>query len=415
MLKMMFTNNKIEVLVENKEQYQGTYELLKSISVGGKDVYFVMGDDQLNNFDSWINAKKLMNEYSFIIFGRLNNKLNVNDNFYYINFSNKTSSTEFRNCLNPDITSKRIFKYIQKHQLYGEITMESEKTPYLTQSLSVKDIYHKLIEALINKVTSLPDNFQKVIIGVSGGLDSTLALMLTVNAYKYLNKDKKDIFGVFMPTVNTSTKSRKLARELMNKADISKIEINITKILNLHLKDINHQVKDVTYENAQARIRTLNLLNLANKFQGIVLGTGNLSEIALGFMTFGGDQLSHFAICGGIFKTISKLVLEYIHSIETCEVLKSILWQIINKDYSPELIKNQKTNHYLGDYLINDYIIWQVVKKQIPDYNLIEELKNVFSLTHEMAFQYLNRFQELFKKNAFKRSLLVRHQKPRLA
>ena len=156
---------------------------------------------------------------------------------------------------------------------------------------------------LIKRIESLPDSASKVIIGISGGLDSALALIVSHQAMKILGKDPKEIIAVTMPAHATSKKSHSIAKDLMKSLGVTCLEIPISESVDLHLKSIDHQTKDVTYENAQARMRTLILMDLANKYGGFVLGTGDLSEIALGWMTYNGDQMSMYAVNAGLPKT----------------------------------------------------------------------------------------------------------------
>ena len=159
-----------------------------------------------------------------------------------------------------------------------------------------------LVEALIKKISSLPKHLQKVIIGVSGGADSTLALLIAEQALEKMGLPSTNLIGVSMPSENSLEISSKRALELIKGVKATKLLIPIDNYLKVHLEAINHENEDVTYENAQARIRTNILMDLANKYGGIVLGPSDLSEIALGFTTYNGDASSMYGINQGILK-----------------------------------------------------------------------------------------------------------------
>ena len=156
-----------------------------------------------------------------------------------------------------------------------------------------------------------------VVIGISGGLDSTLALLSAYQAFKRLGKDVKDIIAITMPGLGTSTRTKTNADILMEKLGVTRREISIENSVLSHFKDINHDKNDIniTYENAQARIRTLILMDVANDNGGIVLGTGDMSEIALGWATYNGDQMSMYGINAGIPKTLVRyMVFNHAHN-----------------------------------------------------------------------------------------------------
>ena len=218
------------------------------------------------------------------------------------------------------------------------------KTPFLPkvgdkESLMIANQIQ--VQGLVQKVKHLGN--PKIIIGISGGLDSTLALLVAHQTIKKLNGDVKDIIGVTMPSQVTSKGSKTDAILLMEKLGITALEIPIEDQVKLHLESLNHDGNtDITYENAQARIRTLILMNLANKHQGFVLGTGDLSEIALGWMTFnGGDHMSMYNVNAGVPKTLVQALVK-MHSEHDYQEIKDILESILNRPISPELKENQK-------------------------------------------------------------------------
>jgi NAD+ synthase (glutamine-hydrolysing) len=205
------------------------------------------------------------------------------------------------------------------------------------------------------------------VIGVSGGLDSALALLVILRSYKILNKDKKDIIAVTMPGPATSEKTLKNVTKLAKSLDVHIREISIIESFNKHLKDINHKGnKDITYENAQARERTQILMDIANSENGYVIGTGDLSENALGWCTYNGDHMSMYALNSSVPKTLVKYLVSY--EAQRVKAYKEALIDILNTDISPELLasKNgeisQKTQDIIGPYELHDFFLYYTVR-----------------------------------------------------
>lgn len=211
---------------------------------------------------------------------------------------------------------------------------------------------------------------KNLVIGISGGLDSTLALLVAVKAFDNLGYDRKGILGVTMPGFGTSDRTHDNATDLMERMGISHKEISIAKAVELHFQDIGQDknVHDATYENSQARERTQILMDLANKTGGMVVGTGDLSELALGWCTYNGDHMSMYSVNASVPKTlirhlISRMALEYDADI------RRILEDIVNTPISPELTPTdkegkiaQKTEDLVGPYDLHDFFIYQIVK-----------------------------------------------------
>ncbi|MCK9235083.1 MAG: NAD(+) synthase [Acholeplasmataceae bacterium] len=283
-----------------------------------------------------------------------------------------------------------------------------ERYPFLP----IKDQQHQLktarniqVYALMKKIMSLPKEVQKLVIGVSGGVDSTWALLVAHEAMKRLGLDSKKIIGVLMPAEATRKESMNNALELVQKLGVTILDISIKDAVEQHLKDIDHQEEDVTYENVQARIRTLTLMNLANKHGGIVLGTSDLSEIALGWMTYNGDQMSMYAINAGLPKTVVRSLLMYFKDTEYRD-LKTTIGEIIDQPISPELIKNQETEMTLGRYIINDFMLYHHLQCGADEMKMKWLLEMAFALSDKEAKAYVNRFFTRFYNNQFKRQTL---------
>ncbi len=259
--------------------------------------------------------------------------------------------------------------------------------------------------ALVKRLESLPESSNKIVIGISGGLDSALALLVSHQAMKKLGRDTKDIIAVTMPAQATSKQSKSAAIKLMDGLDVTKLEIPIMKSVDLHLKSISHIEKDVTYENAQARMRTMVLMDLANKYGGFVLGTGDLSEIALGWMTYNGDQMSMYAVNAGLPKTWVQLLIGY-HATHLYANVGETLNKILKAPISPELLEDQDTEKSIGRYDVNDFILFHHLEHGADEEKIIFLIINAFEFTKEEATHYVTRFFKRFYSQQFKRQTL---------
>lgn len=213
-------------------------------------------------------------------------------------------------------------------------------------------------------------NCKNAVIGVSGGLDSTLALLVTCRAFDTLNLDRKGIIGITMPGMGTTKTTKTLADNLMDVLGITSITIDISKAATNHLEDIGHKDHnfDVTFENAQARERTQVLMDYANKVGGIVIGTGDLSELALGWATYNGDHMSMYSVNGSIPKTLVKYLVNGYKEILGEEVAK-VLDEIVSIPISPELLPadkagkiSQKTEDIIGPYELHDFFLYHMIR-----------------------------------------------------
>ncbi|PKK88794.1 MAG: hypothetical protein CVV62_01735 [Tenericutes bacterium HGW-Tenericutes-7] len=192
---------------------------------------------------------------------------------------------------------------------------------------------------------------------------------------------------------------------LMEGLGVTMMEIPITKSVELHLKSINHELKDVTYENAQARMRTLILMDLSNKYGGFVLGTGDLSEIALGWMTYNGDQMSMYAVNAGLPKTWVQLLIDY-HKTHTYKSLNQVLDKILKAPITPELLENQETEKSIGRYDINDFILFHHLQNGADEKKIAWLLKHAYHMSEQDIETYIKRFFGRFYSQQFKRQTL---------
>lgn len=203
-------------------------------------------------------------------------------------------------------------------------------------------------------------NTTKTLIGLSGGLDSALALLQIVKGYKDFGYDLKDITAISMPSYPTSDRTRNNAKLLAEGLGVTFKEMPIMDLVDVQLKTLNHDTKDVTYENVQARTRTNILMNLSNKQGGIVVGTGDMTEMALGWCTFAGDQIAHYGVNSGLPKTLVRFMVS--HYALVLPELAEVLNDIVNTPISPELLEGQVTEDTIGSYETNDFIMYRFLK-----------------------------------------------------
>lgn len=257
-----------------------------------------------------------------------------------------------------------------------------------------------------------------VVVGISGGLDSTLALLVCARAFDKLGIDRKNIVGVTMPGFGTTDRTYNNAMTLMRSLGVSVREINISDAVILHFKDIGHDadVHDVTYENSQARERTQILMDLANRLGGIVIGTGDLSELALGWATYNGDHMSMYGVNVGIPKTLIRHLVRYVAESEIGDESKAVLVDIIDTPISPELIPadengniRQKTEDLVGPYELHDFFIFYTLRFGFcPQkvYMLCRAAYSVAEYSDETIKYWLKVFYRRFFNQQFKRSCL---------
>lgn len=290
--------------------------------------------------------------------------------------------------------------------------------PYFPNNMEdgLKNILEIQSEALARRLRQIPDN--KIFIGISGGLDSTLGLIVASYAYHKLGLDSKNIFTITMPGLGTSDRTKNNATNLAKAYNTTFKEINIVDSVKQHFKDIEHDENDfsVTYENSQARERTQVLMDLANKHGGIVLGTGNMSEIALGWATFNGDHMAMYNVNGGIPKTLLREVVGYVANSTNNDLLKETLLDIIGTPISPELLPAnhdgtiaQKTEDNVGPYELHDFFIYHFIrnKSKIDDIRFMTKEAFADKYSQEEIDKWLSKFLWRFSTQQFKRNTSV--------
>lgn len=285
-------------------------------------------------------------------------------------------------------------------------------TPFVPQDnseASFRKILAIQVAALARRMKHI--NTENVVLGLSGGLDSTLALLVLYKTYEFLKVNKKGIKVITMPGLGTSERTLNNARNLAKALDLSLEEIDITQTTLDHLALINHDpnITDITYENTQARLRTSILFNKANKLNGFVLGTGDMSELALGWCTFNGDHMSNYSINSGLPKTLIKFMVDCFSKYEFFDnkLLVATLQDILDTPISPELSsKSQKTEDVIGKYEINDFILYRFLACGDDIDRIDYLLSEVFTLSSEARQKYLSTFFKRFYSQQFKRSTL---------
>lgn len=257
---------------------------------------------------------------------------------------------------------------------------------------------------------------QNAVIGLSGGLDSTLALLVTVRAFDMLGMPREKITAVTMPCFGTTDRTYNNACQLSECLGATLKEVNIREAVNLHFRDIGHdpEVHDVTYENGQARERTQILMDIANQSGGIVIGTGDLSELALGWATYNGDHMSMYAVNASVPKTLVRHLVRYYA--DTCEdaKLSEILLDILDTPVSPELLPpkdgviSQKTEDLVGPYELHDFFLYYMLRWTFPPKKIFRLAQNAFAGEYddETILKWLKTFYRRFFMQQFKRSCL---------
>ena len=257
---------------------------------------------------------------------------------------------------------------------------------------------------------------KNAVIGLSGGLDSTLALIVAVNAFDMLGLDRKGITAVTMPCFGTTDRTYNNACELAKSYGATLVEINIRKSVMQHFDDIGHDenIHDVTYENSQARERTQILMDIANQKNGIVIGTGDLSELALGWATYNGDHMSMYAVNASVPKTLVRYLVSYEADIKS-GVLRDVLLDILDTPVSPELLPPedngtiaQKTEDIVGPYELHDFFLYYMLRFGFPPSKIFRMAHHAFNglYTDETILKWEKIFYRRFFSQQFKRSCL---------
>lgn len=258
---------------------------------------------------------------------------------------------------------------------------------------------------------------RSLVVGVSGGLDSTLALLIAAEAFDRLDIPREGIIGITMPGFGTTGRTHSNASDIMRHLGVTSVEIPIGEAVKLHFQDIGHNPDnhDVTYENSQARERTQILMDYANKTGGMVLGTGDLSELALGWCTYNGDHMSMYAVNSSVPKTLVKYLVRWFARSTSSDELRNALFDIIDTPISPELIPadekgdiTQKTEDLVGPYELHDFFLYNTLRNAFPPHKIYYLAVKAFSDRYdkETIKHWLRIFYRRFFSQQFKRSCM---------
>lgn len=358
----------------------GVTETSSDVMYSGHRIASVLGKDIYNSesLDTYYSSVKYCDiDLEKIKYNRLTSGWMVDNNLFEVDFSLPISD------------DYKLVSYI-------------DKEPFITSDDESEKILKIVSNALYNRLSY--SKAKGLVIGISGGLDSTLALLMSVYMCDRFNLDRKIVHAITMPALATSEESKIRALNLMEKLNVDCHTIDVNEEVVHHLGLIGHDgvTKDIAYENTQARYRTLVLMNFANANSSLVVGTGDMSEIALGFATFNGDHMSMYNINAGIPKTAIRHLTKYFinHYPEITEELMNV----VNAMISPELVSSsQSTEDYLGKYEINDFILHELLANGSSKERLVFLLKELFELEEVDAEMYYDRFLRRFKSQQYKR------------
>ncbi len=297
----------------------------------------------------------------------------------------------------------------------GKLTRAFSKTPFVPDGILLSDRSELIltIQAKGLEKRLIHTNSKTAVIGVSGGLDSALALLVTRRAFKAVGIDVKDIIAVTMPGFGTTSRTKDNSLKLIKALGATSKIIPIADSVTQHFKDIGHDKEklDVTYENAQARMRTLILMDVANQTNGLVIGTGDLSELALGWATYNGDHMSMYGVNCSVPKTLVKHLVRF-EAARLGGECEEVLNDILNTEISPELLPpengeiSQKTEDLVGPYELHDFFLYYGIRRGFSPEKVKYLAEVAFKGDYEKATidKWLKNFYKRFFAQQFKRS-----------
>ncbi len=272
------------------------------------------------------------------------------------------------------------------------------------------------IQALGLKTRLEHTGINSVVIGISGGLDSTLALLVADKAFELLHLDKKNIIAVTMPCFGTTDRTYRNALALAKNLGVTLLEIPIREAVEQHFRDIGQDIgkHDLTYENSQARERTQVLMDLAGRYSGLVVGTGDMSELALGWATYNGDHMSMYGVNASVPKTLVRFLVAYFAGTTSNSKLTEVLTDILDTPVSPELLPpkegeiSQKTEDIVGPYELHDFFLYYILRFGFEPQKVYRLAKLAFDGRYgeDVILKWLKVFYRRFFTQQFKRSCL---------
>ena len=285
--------------------------------------------------------------------------------------SERRKNTTFQ--ADPDGTLMRVPFTVEMEKEDVELTRVFPKMPFVPSDENARAERCEeilTIQAMGLKKRLAHTNSKTAVVGISGGLDSTLALLVTARAFDMLGRDKKDIIAVTMPCFGTTDRTYQNACEMSKKTGATLREVPIAEAVNVHFRDIGQDPEkhDVTYENSQARERTQVLMDIANRTGGMVIGTGDMSELALGWATYNGDHMSMYGVNASVPKTLVRHLVKYAADETKDQELKSVLYDVLDTPVSPELLPPkdgdiaQRTEDLVGPYELHDFFLYYMLR-----------------------------------------------------
>jgi len=334
----------------------------------------------------------------------------INDRFKNTVFMEGPDRKKFRKItfkLNElkDVESGNIVRYINPHPFVpSDENVRSERC---------REIFAIQTAGLAKRLEHT--GTKHAVIGISGGLDSTLALLVTARTFDLLSYPRENIIAITMPGFGTTDETYLNAHKLMESMKVSIREINIKEACLQHFRDIGHDagIHDVTYENVQARERTQILMDIANKVGGLVIGTGDLSEMALGWSTYNGDHMSMYSVNCGVPKTLVRFLVKWVGDNVAEDGTKEVLRRILETPITPELLPpdkggkiNQKTEEIIGPYELHDFFLYHMVRYGASPKKILFLASHAFKDKYSMETikKWLRVFYKRFFSQQFKRS-----------
>lgn len=374
----------------------GMLESTSDILFGGASLIYENGT-LLKEGERFLTESNII--YQDIDVLRLVNDRRVNKSF------NISSDNKIYRRINIDIHNN-ISKLERKYSKYPFVPKDD-----ILRNERCLEIINIQSSALARRLIQL--NYPKCVIGMSGGLDSTLAFLVTVRAFEKLNLDNKDIIGITMPGFGTTDRTYNNSIKLVESYNATLKEINIKEACTIHMKDIGLNPTDIsiTYENIQARERTQILMDVANMEKGIVIGTGDLSELALGWCTYNGDHMSMYSVNSSIPKTLISYLVKWFMDNEK-GIRHDVLKDILSTPISPELLPPdkygnivQKTENSIGPYVLHDFFLYHFLRHGVRPKKLYFLALHTFDdFSREDILNYLKVFINRFFTQQFKRN-----------
>ena len=356
-------------------------------------------------------SKRFLRE-SQIIYADVDLELLAND---------RRKNSSFMDCQIPLPSYREITFSMKAQSVIEQLERVIKPNPFVPDTNAFldqrcQDIFNIQVVGLARRIEHT--QVKSIVVGISGGLDSTLALLVAVKACDYLKFSRNHVIGITMPGFGTTDRTYRNALSLMEALGVQIREISIQKAALQHFEDIGHGVSihDVTYENTQARERTQILMDIANKENGLVVGTGDLSELALGWATYNGDHMSMYGVNAGVPKTLVRILVQWVAQYGSLsQVAKDILSDVLDTPVSPELLPpdekgniNQKTEEIVGPYQLHDFFLYYVVRFGFSPSKILFLAEQAFAGEYDKAtlLKWLKNFYRRFFSQQFKRSCL---------